>query len=379
MKKIILKGFYLGLAIIMTSFLAASCSAKSWYVSSQGDDANKGTSEQKSFKTLAKAFSTASAQKGKCSIIITGVLNADSEGGNEKAVFLVGQTGDAFITITGKEGATEEQRAILSGADQELPILMINGSTNLRFENIEISGAPKNDGVLITGVSTVVLGKGVKIANNSGVGVNIEKRATLIMEGGEISGNQNRGVSIAKGCTFTMIDGKISHNSMSNEWIGGGGVFVDGTFVMEGGQISENQANSPGRGGGVSVSYDAAFTLKGGKIINNKAVGYSRNGGVNNGGAGGVYVIGGPVGKTTFIMEGGEISGNTAERYGGGVILGTDQGGKGTFTMLGGTITGNTAKGGGGMQNYGNRFTVKIDGGKITDNAPNDIDNGWNW
>jgi hypothetical protein len=47
--------------------------------------------------------------------------------------------------------------------------------------------------------------------------------------------------------------------------------------------------------------------------------------------------------------------------------------------MTGGTITGNTARGGGGIQNYGGRFTVSINGGDISGNTPDDIIEGWSW
>jgi len=369
---------FLGLALVTVSLLGTSCSSNNWYVSSQGNDTNKGNSENKPFKTLAKALSTASAVKGECTITVIGTLNAESEGSNDGAVFRIGQTGEAVITITGMENATGNKQAVLSGSGKTLPVLKIDGNTGIRLENMEISGASDNDGVIISGSSTVTLGKGVKIANNSGAGITVTDKSKLIMEGGEISGNKNRGVFISKECSFTMTDGEICRNENKNEWRGGGGVLVEGTFVMEGGQISENQANSPGRGGGVFVS-QAIFTLKGGKIINNRSVGYTRRGYVGNGGAGGIYVYGDTDGRTTFTMEGGEISGNTAERFGGGILLGSDQGEKGTFTMTGGTITGNTARGAGGIQNYGNRYTVKLNGGSVTGNTPNDVDNGWSW
>jgi hypothetical protein len=62
----------------------------------------------------------------------------------------------------------------------------------------------------------------------------------------------------------------------------------------------------------------------------------------------------------TFIMEGGEISGNKTPTSGGGVVL-ID----GTFTMRGGEISGNkTTISGGGVAVAGGTFTME--GGKIT-------------
>jgi len=369
---------YLFGLILFVTLLSTSCSAKRWYVSSQGNDANKGTSEKAPFKTLNKAISAASTAKNDCSIIVIGVLNAESESGNDNAVFVIGQTGEGILTISGKEGGQGEQSAVLSGTDTNFPILRVEKKSVVRFENIEIS-ASANAGLIVTGGSTVTLGKGVKINNNSGAGIIVEEKSALFMEDGEISGNGERGVYIAEECTFTMFGGRISKNTGFDLW--GGGVYIGGSFTMEGGTISENLVESKvnGRGGGVCVWMEALFTLKGGQIINNKVTGWNRRGGVTNGSAGGVVVCGSPSGKTTFIMEGGEISGNSTERYAGGVLLITDQGEKGTFTMTGGTITGNTARGGGGVYDYGGRFTVTIDGGEVSGNTPDDVSDGWYW
>jgi hypothetical protein len=73
------------------------------------------------------------------------------------------------------------------------------------------------------------------------------------------------------------------------------------------------------------------FTMEGGAISGNTADS-------SQGGGGGVYISGG-----MFTMEGGEIRGNTATK-GGGVSV--DDGS--AFTMSGGTISGNAASSGGG-------------------------------
>ena len=369
---------YTFILIITVALLSTSCSAKHWYVSSQGNDANKGTSEKAPFKTLSKAISIASTAKKDCSIIVIGVLNTESEGTNGKAVFIIGKTGEGVLTIAGKERSQAGQQAVLNGAGTELPVLWVEGNTALKFENIEISGSSK-EGIIVTGGSTVTLGKGLKISGNSGAGIIVEEKSALFMEEGEISGNGERGVYVAEDCNFTMLGGLISKNLGPDLW--GGGVFIGGSFIMEGGIISENlvESKGDGRGGGVCIYEEATFTLKGGQIINNKVTGWNRRGGVTNGSAGGVVICGYPSGKTAFIMEGGEISGNSTERYGGGVLLITNQGEKGTFTMTGGSITGNTATGGGGVYDYGGRFTVTINGGDVSGNTPNDVSDGWYW
>ena len=75
-----------------------------------------------------------------------------------------------------------------------------------------------------------------------------------------------------------------------------------------------------------------------------------------NGLYGGVYADGG-----TFTMDGGTISGNTAE-YGGGVFVHDSE-----FTMNDGTISGNTAASGGGVNVDSSTFTMT--GGTISGNT----------
>jgi parallel beta-helix repeat protein/predicted outer membrane repeat protein len=88
----------------------------------------------------------------------------------------------------------------------------------------------------------------------------------------------------------------------------------------------------------VYVDSSGTFTMSGGEISGNTASYYG----------GGVYVSG------TFTMSGGEISGNTASSTsGGGVYV------YGTFTMSGGEISGNTASGSGG---YGGGVCVSSSG-----------------
>jgi len=149
----------------------------------------------------------------------------------------------------------------------------------------------------------------------------VHKGVTLILDNNITLKGGGPIVSVSDGGAFEIREGvKLSDGNESS----GGGVYVRGTFTMNGGEISGNTATS---GGGVSVFY-GTFTMNGGKISGNTAAAaYFDNCG------GGVEVY-----KGTFTMNGGEITGNTAQ-YGGGVYI-LD----GTFTMNNGTISGNTAQ-----------------------------------
>ena len=109
---------------------------------------------------------------------------------------------------------------------------------------------------------------------------------------------------------------------------------------------------------GHSQNNSALIVVDGGTFIMNAKTSITGNAGGGErwgGGGGGV-----DVGRGTFTMNGGIISGNTANS-GAGVHLGS-----GTFTMNGGTVSGNTADNGGGVYVSG---TFTKTGGAIVGNA----------
>ena len=201
-------------------------------------------------------------------------------------------------------------------------------------------------------------------------GGGVRNRGTFRMYGGSISGNTAHagGGGVFNQGTFTMQGGSISNNSivgaggigvLSNEGafnmyggnislntgnetsgiIGGGVLITGGAFNMYGGSISRNAANA---GGGVGIMGEVVFTMYSGEILNNAAIICDTGNfpGVNGNG-GGILVYH----HALFNMQGGAISGNTAER-GGGVYISWFLG---AFYMHGGTISGNTANSGGGV------------------------------
>jgi hypothetical protein len=131
-----------------------------------------------------------------------------------------------------------------------------------------------------------------------------------------------------------------------------------------GAKITGNKNTSFFSGGGVYVDSSGTFIMSGGEITGNTAsasASYSHSGG-------GVYVDGG-----TFTMSGGEITGNTASGpnsdSGGGVYVYRS----GTFTMSGGEITDNTASSSGSNSFSGGG--VYVDGGTFTKTGGGTISN----
>ena len=159
---------------------------------------------------------------------------------------------------------------------------------------------------------------------------------------GNISSNGSGGGVLVEGA-FIMNGGTISGNAAAGD---GGGVCVTaGNFTMSGGTISGNNANNIG--GGVAMLGKGTFVMSGGTISGNNT----------NITGGGVAALSG-----TFTMNGGTISGNIAETDGGGVWV------EGTFTMYGGTISGNTAGDNGGGVAASKDGTIDMNNGSITDN-----------
>lgn len=221
--------------------------------------------------------------------------------------------------------------------------------------------------------------------------------AEFIMSGGTISGNYaatNGGAVTVTGATFEMSGGTIRDNHATY----GGGVYVQAgsTFTMSGdAQITQNSADygggmytagtvklsvdksgagnpaitkntTTGNGAGVYVS-GSVFTMDCGEISDN----------TSSGGAGGVYVIGNTAAPAVFTLNKGVISGNKGA-YGGGVrpaftnktdVPGTAADSK--FIMNGGEISNNTAEKTGNA--VYNEATVDLNGGTVVNTDDNSV------
>jgi len=237
------------------------------------------------------------------------------------------------LSYSGKNNITVTLRGV--GANRSVHLwdrgamfIVDSGVTLVLDNNITLQGLDANHGYH---------------SNNNDALVRVNLGGTLVMNAGStITGNANTynnattsGGGVYVNGTFTMNGGTISDNTtrryggVTIGYIGGGGVYVgaSGAFTMSGGTISDNTS---GVGGGVCVG--GTFTMSGGTISGNTS---------DSGSGGGVYVRGG-----TFTMSGGKISRNTVSPsypspstslYGGGVHVGD-----GTFIMSGGEISDNT-------------------------------------
>jgi hypothetical protein len=186
------------------------------------------------------------------------------------------------ILIRGVPGAPEGRRAVLSAAGTAKECVRVAG--HFRFEHIEISGS-SGRGLDIAIASSITLGPGSLVRDNQGGGVMVNSPKAAVKN------------FVKPG--LLILDGGIVENNQTDELGVGGGIYVMGGFTMKEGSVRNNRARL-------------------------NAEGYSFGGGI--------YIDG----DTPVFIEGGAISGNTAE-FGGAIAIRS-----GSVTMSGGSIFGNT-------------------------------------
>jgi hypothetical protein len=164
-----------------------------------------------------------------------------------------------------------------------------------------------------------------------GDGVTLELR-NITFQGTDYTLNRAPLIKVVSGGTLIMESGaRLTGNTSTTS---GGGVYVNGDFIMNGGTISDNTANGA-NGGGVYVGPNATFTMKNGTISGNTAKGGNTSA---TGHGGGVSMFS----TATFLMENGTISGNTAIKNGSNGGNGGGVNAIGTFKKTGGTIYGDS-------------------------------------
>ena len=238
-------------------------------------------------------------------------------------------------------------------------VIQISG--DVTFTLTDCNGSGQNRGII-----THESGK-------NGRGVYVADGGVFYMYGGEISGNtitekeQNgAGVYVDGGnASFTMTgsakitDNHTIYNKPNGASGGGVGVF-NGSFTMSGdAEISKNTSTASGAGVFINTDSSARFIMADNAKITENVV-YSRSGG------GGVYIN-----NSTFTMSGNTVISSNQAPFGGGVRVDGDGS---TFTMSGNArISENTANSGSGMGGgvYVGRSTFNMQNGTISGNNTN--------
>ncbi len=313
-----------------------------------------------------------------------------------KSLVLQGKTSATTDGINCHGYDLEGFRSVLL-VSTNVPVKIQNMLVQGRLGTYDVDGAIMNvgkgatvtldDGAEFTSVYSSITSKGAVAVENGG---------TLIMKDGvtfhdfDIRGGA---VYVKTGGTFTMNGGTFENNSSNGTC---GAVYVNGgTFTMNDGYIKDNWQDAFQRayllpqGAGVCVA-SGTFIMEGGHITNNGSYVSNVNENYTTAG-GGVFVYA----DGTFIMRGGEITNNhaynkakypngtvsddsTASSYGGGICLQASGDKVASFTMTGGTISGNTAGTAGngiyymGTPNAGVKGKITLGGTAVIDDD-NDI------
>ena len=236
-------------------------------------------------------------------------------------------------------------------------------------ENIADNGG----GIFATATDTVINLMGTEISGNTarnGAGVLIQTHALLNMKDGKVTGNiataSGAGIYVSTGTTMVMTGGEVvgNHAVDGKTDKNGGGIYVlSSTLELAGGKIHGNKgASGAGIYSSAVMSGDtpraATIYMKDGALITD-------NHASENGGA---IMMSGLAAMTSgegskIIMEGGEISKNTAKNAG-GILVQT----KAALELSGGKITGNQARDGGGGVYISTGTKLTMTGGSITGN-----------
>ncbi|MDR2701223.1 MAG: right-handed parallel beta-helix repeat-containing protein [Spirochaetaceae bacterium] len=239
------------------------------YVSAGGNDDNNGQTEATAYKSLDMAAIMAALTGAK--IIVIGTLTTANatlyERGNS-IIFKLVSMDDQELIITGKPGATGSDRAVLSGRGADAKVGCIVGTakdSNIRFENIEISGLTDETtaGIYVDDGGSVTLGPGAVVRGNGGFGITVIN-GTCVINGGEVRDSGRTGIVVSDKGALTMRSGAVSGNKLSGVF-----VFEGGRFTMSGGTITGN--SNPKAGGGVIVDSGGRFDQTGGTVSGNTA------------------------------------------------------------------------------------------------------------
>ena len=338
-------------------------------------------------------------------LVDSGQVTLSLEGkGNARVVRGAGQEG-SMIRVEGGASLTLDH-IVFDGTmpDKNLdPIITVDGkgcrvtlNAGTILENNRSAGGQSGSAIELWGKNELVMNDGAVIRGNettsAGYGtVFLANGGHFTMNGGVIGNNRaNRGGGVALlASSMEMNGGRIIENAAydvqgqaQNKPVGdgyGGGVYLssyenmsgvpgepnavvagDASFVMNGGEIVRNDAES--QGGGIlgypmSGTGDITVEIHGGSIDGNNAI-------QGNGGGVALYdLYADPA--VTFEMTGGSVSGNRTPAQGGGVFL-FNMAGE-SARMTGGRIEKNSAGLGGGVSLYGGSVW-NMTNGSIADN-----------
>lgn len=262
--------------------------------------------------------------------------------------------------------ASAAESNVIRVSDQkefEEAIARVNKDSDSEY-TIELTADFSVNGFSITSPhKTTILGSGHTLTMGVGGSVSVSKGAELTLgstdgnvlniRSAEGTNNDAPGMLNIEG-TCNMYSGVTLSGREGNNYFGGGVTVSGGTFHMYGGTIEKCgiKGGSVCYGGGVAVVYGGQFIMDSGTIKDCYAesdyIDYWDPNTCFTAMGGGVFVSGG----SSFVMNGGSVSSNSATNMGGGVAVAASyeeiSGGfgnlKSSVEILGGKVEENKAK-----------------------------------
>jgi hypothetical protein len=380
------------LAVLVMGFVLAGCGSSpvaaaapdsagitSYYVRADGNDANTGTSEAAPFKTLVKAVEAAAKTPVKKITVIgtlagnTIIKETDKTVGEitkyiKKIGDKIGYAGIDWsvdesdpdeILITGKPDASGAERAVLTPVSHDSGILNISTST-IRLEHIEISGLKTTKAITAVMIvnGTLTLARGASVTKNEGGGLFANRSVVVMRDNAEVSDNEGPymvGINPGKGSVLIMRDtSRVTGNKVTSGNGGGVGLVGASLLMQDNAEISGNTAEKGG-GAGVFAVVDAKngftsrITMSGKSLVSWNTAAAQAGGGV---------VL---IGSTLLMQDYAAVTGNSAGKNGGGVLVLNDGDNIGQISMSGSAaVSGNTTDmAGGGISVEGAAVTMR--------------------
>lgn len=212
-------------------------------------------------------------------------------------------------------------------------------------------------------------------SGGSGGGISFWSNGGLTMDGGEIKNNKaaGKGGGVAFGNYSTgNLSGKAQIKNNTAAWGGGFGIWISSQLTIDGENVKIDGNTSAGTGGGIYVNAGGSLILEKGTISGNTSV--SDGGGIYNCGS---FVMNDGLITKNNALSGGGVSGSGTdaiiELYGGTITENVAKGNGGgvgitcSATIDGVTISRNSAGLGGGFNNWGDGI-IEFKSGTITEN-----------
>lgn len=230
------------------------------------------------------------------------------------------------------------QLSIIKNSDITTAPYLFSVSGEVSFEGLTLTKAKDKSGgiIKINAGGSAVIGTGTAVSGGSAsAGAGVYNSGTLTLNGGTIKSN------------IGNSQGQVS----AGQFVKGVGIYNKGTAEIKNGSVSNNTGG--GNGGGIYNASGATFTMTGGSVTGNEVSNYG----------GGIYNDG------TFNLNGGTISGNTADKGNQNSIFGIGGGiyNIGNLTMTAGSIESNTSSDSAGGVFTGDEYSMS--GGKVCNNS----------